>query len=156
MKIENIALDKLIPYARNPRKNEGAISSVAASIKEFGFRQPLVIDKDGVIVVGHTRLKAAQKLGLKEVPCLRADDLTEQQIKAYRILDNKIAEKADWDFELLQIELEEIELDLGPFEVSFDAPTAEVEPPDDFKDVDENIDTEHECPKCGYKWSGGE
>lgn len=119
MKIEQIAVDKLIPYARNPRKNEAAIAGVAASIKEFGFKQPVVIDKGGVIVVGHTRVKAAQKLGLETVPCLRADDLTPQQIKAYRILDNKVAEKSEWDTELLELELGEIELDLAPFEVEF-------------------------------------
>ena len=109
----------LVPYARNPRKNDDSINGVAASIKEFGFKQPIVIDRDGVIVVGHTRAKAAQKLGLAEVPCVVADELTPEQVKAYRLLDNKLNEKADWEPELLALELSEITLDLEPFEVDF-------------------------------------
>lgn len=92
---------------------------MAASIKEFGFKQPIVVDAEGVVVAGHTRLKAAQQLGLKTVPVLIADDLTEEQVKAYRLLDNKLAEKSDWDSELLALELEEIEMDLEPFQVDF-------------------------------------
>lgn len=115
-------IDELVMYARNPRKNDQAVAAVTASIKEFGFKQPIVIDKDNVIVAGHTRLKAAQKLGLKTVPCLMADDLSEQQIKAYRILDNKIAEKAEWAGDLLRVELEDLpDFNFEPFEVEFDA-----------------------------------
>lgn len=119
MNIIDLPPADLIPYARNPRKNDQAVASVAASIKEFGFKVPIVIDADNVIVCGHTRWKAAQKLGLKSVPCIIADDLSEEQVKAFRLLDNKIGEKAEWDQELLALELGELELDLTPFEIDF-------------------------------------
>ena len=93
------------PYDKNPRKNKEAVKYVAESIKEFGFKQPIVIDKNNVIVCGHTRLLAAKQLGLKEVPCILADDLTEEQINAYRLVDNKTNEFAEWDNELLKVEL---------------------------------------------------
>ena len=109
MNILNIDIDKIIPYINNPRNNENAIDKVASSIKEFGFKVPIVIDKDNVIVNGHTRLLASKKLGLKEVPCIIADDLSEAQIKAFRIADNKVSEYASWDEELLKIELEQLE-----------------------------------------------
>lgn len=117
MKIKEISLIDLTPYEKNPRKNEKAINAVAASIREFGFKQPLVIDENKVIVAGHTRALAAKKLGISTVPCLIASDLTEDQIKAYRIIDNKTAELAEWDSELLSEELETIELDLNQFEL---------------------------------------
>jgi len=108
--------DEIIPYKRNPRNNDGAVDAVAASIKEFGFKVPVVIDKDGTIVCGHTRVRAAKKLGLEEVPCIVADDLSEEQIKAFRLADNKTAELADWDMELLAIEMDEIfNIDLEQF-----------------------------------------
>lgn len=119
MKIIEKKTAELIPYARNPRKNDDAVTGVAASIKEFGFKQPIVIDAEGVVVAGHTRLKAAQKLGLETVPCVVASDLTPAQVKAYRLLDNKVAEKADWDAELLKLELDDIDIDLEPFDVEF-------------------------------------
>ena len=115
MQISTKQLTELKPYANNPRKNDRAVDAVAASIREFGFKVPLVIDKDGVIVAGHTRYKAAQKLGLKELPCIVADDLTDDQIKAFRLADNKTAELAEWDFELLDLELDDIELDMSEF-----------------------------------------
>ena len=104
MKTEELALSAIKPYGKNPRKNDGAVDGVAESIKRFRFQQPIVIDSKGVIVVGHTRYKAAQKLGLKTVPCVRADQLTKEQVKAYRILDNKLNEKSYWDFDLLEAE----------------------------------------------------
>ena len=114
-------IDEVIPYERNPRKNEDAVEFVANSIKEFGFKVPIVIDKDGIIVAGHTRHKAALKLGIKEVPCIVADDLTDEQIKAYRLADNKVSEKAEWDYNLLDAELGEIlDVDMGTF--GFDIP----------------------------------
>ena len=114
-------INEVIPYERNPRKNEDAVEFVANSIKEFGFKVPIVIDKDGIIVAGHTRHKAALKLGIKEVPCIVADDLTDEQIKAYRLADNKVSEKAEWDYNLLDAELGEIlEVDMGTF--GFDIP----------------------------------
>ena len=103
LKIEYIDTEKLIPYINNPRINDNAVDVVAASIKEFGFKNPIIIDKENVIIAGHTRLKAAKKLGLKEVPTIKVEDLTEQQIKAFRIADNKTAEFRDWDMELLEI-----------------------------------------------------
>lgn len=116
MQIIEKKIDEIIPYINNPRHNDAAVETVAASIKEFGFKQPIVIDKDGVIVAGHTRHKAAKRLGLATVPCIMADDLTEQQIKAYRLADNKVAELATWDAELLTIELDAItELDMVEF-----------------------------------------
>lgn len=109
LKIVYKNVDDLIPYENNPRNNDGAVEAVAKSIKEFGFKVPLVIDKDGEIAAGHTRLKAAKELGLEEVPCIIADDLTPEQVKAFRLADNKVAEFAEWDFNLLGLELGEIE-----------------------------------------------
>lgn len=121
MEIIQLPVKSITPYVRNPRHNAATVAGVAASISEFGFRQPIVVDKKNIIVAGHTRFLAAHQLGLESVPCVRADDLTPAQIKAYRILDNKLAEKATWDFDLLKLELEELaDFDFEPFEVSFD------------------------------------
>lgn len=110
-------LKDIKPYDKNPRKNDDAVEYVANSIKEFGFKVPIVIDKDGVIVAGHTRYKASKKLGLEKVPCIIADDLTDEQIKAYRLADNKVGESAKWDFNLLQEELSEIfDIDMKMFD----------------------------------------
>lgn len=108
MNIIEKSLSEIKPYEKNPRKNDNAVEYVANSIKEFGFKVPIVIDKDGVIVAGHTRYKASKKLGLEKVPCIIADDLTPEQIKAYRLADNKVSEKSEWDFDLLEGELSEI------------------------------------------------
>lgn len=101
-------IGKPIPYARNPRVNEAAVDKVAASLKEFGWQQPIVVDPEGVVICGHTRLKAAQKLGLKKVPVHVATNLTPAQIKAYRIMDNKSHEAATWNMELLGLEIEDL------------------------------------------------
>ena len=98
----------LKPYEKNPRRNNEAVKYVAKSIENFGFKVPVIIDKDGVIVCGHTRYKASKKLGYNEIPCIIADDLTEEQIKAFRLADNKVSEKADWDFDLLSDEIDDI------------------------------------------------
>jgi len=111
MEVRDLSLDSIIPYARNPRKNDGAVDKVAASIKEFGWRSPIVVDEEMVILAGHTRYKAAKKLGLTEAPVHIAEGLTDAQKKAYRIADNRVAEEAEWDSDLLKIELE----DLGDF-----------------------------------------
>lgn len=108
MNIVQMKIADVIPYDKNPRKNDDAVKYVMESIKEFGFKVPIVIDKDNVVVAGHTRLKAAKKLKLSEVPCIIADDLTEEQIKAFRLADNKVSEKAEWDFDLLAGELDEL------------------------------------------------
>jgi site-specific DNA-methyltransferase (adenine-specific) len=110
-----INVEELQPYAGNPRKNDKAVKAVAESIRNFGFKVPITIDKEGVIVTGHTRLRAAIKLGMKEVPVIRLDDLNDDQIKAFRLVDNKVAEIADWDVEALIKELNEIEMDLSLF-----------------------------------------
>ena len=115
MQIINVKIGDLKPYKRNPRKNENAVDAVAASIKEFGFKIPIVIDNNYEIVAGHTRLKAATKLGLETVPCIIADDLTPEQIKAFRLADNKTAELAEWDLDLLGLELDDIPLDMSLF-----------------------------------------
>lgn len=101
-------LTDITPYEKNPRKNDEAVKYVAESIKQFGFKVPIVIDRNGVIVAGHTRYKAAKKLSMDEVPCIVADDLTDEQIKAFRLADNKVAEKAEWDFDLLAEELNDL------------------------------------------------
>jgi len=108
MKIEIFDINRVVPYARNPRKNDGAVAKVAASIREFGFRQPIVVDRDLVVVAGHTRLLAARQLGLKVVPVHVATDLTANQAKAYRLADNRVSEEADWDRDLLSLELEDL------------------------------------------------
>lgn len=115
MQIENLNIDELIPYDNNPRFNDEAVDYVANSIKEFGFKVPIVIDKDNVIVAGHTRLEASKQLGLTKVPVIRADDLTDDQVAAYRLADNKSSEFAEWDFEALQEELNNIEIDMDQF-----------------------------------------
>lgn len=116
MNIKTLKISELKPYKNNPRKNEEAVEQVANSIKEFGFKVPIIVDKDYNVVAGHTRLKALQKLGIDEVECVIADDLNKQQIKALRLADNKVSEKAQWDFNLLDSELAEIfDLDMTAF-----------------------------------------
>lgn len=115
-KVTYMDVDSLIPYANNPRLNDNAVDAVAASIKEFGFKVPIVVDGENVIVNGHTRLKAAHKLGLRQVPVIVADDLTPAQVKAFRLADNKTSEFAEWDLDKLDIELGSIaDIDMGDF-----------------------------------------
>lgn len=120
MQIEYKRLEDIIPYAANPRKNDDAVEYVARSISEFGFKVPIIIDKDGVIIAGHTRYKAAKYLGMNEVPVICADDLTEEQVKAFRLADNKVAEMAEWDPDLLDLELDELKLDFDMSLFGFD------------------------------------
>src|SRR5436305_14726754 len=108
MHVEMWPIGRVKPYPGNPRVNEAAVESVAASIREFGWRQPIVVDGQGIIIVGHTRWKAAQKLRYPQVPVHVATDLTPEQIRAYRIADNKLNELADWNFDLLSAELAEL------------------------------------------------
>lgn len=130
MNIIELKVDELIPYENNPRKNDDAVDKVALSISAFGFKVPIVIDANNVIVTGHTRLKAAKKLGFKTVPCIKADDLTEEQIKAFRLADNKVAEFSQWDEEKLLKELEGLEdIDMSLYGFAF---------PDDTEDEDED------------------
>ena len=108
MKIIYKNVSELVPYEKNPRKNTKAVKYVANSISEFGFKVPIVIDENNVVICGHTRLLASEKLGMDEVPCTIAKDLTEEQIKAFRLADNKVSEKAEWDFDLLNEEMDEL------------------------------------------------
>ena len=121
MQIINKNINEIKPYERNPRKNDEAVKYVAESIKKFGFKVPIIIDKEGIIVAGHTRYKASKELGLEEVPCIIADDLNEEQITAFRIADNKVSEKSEWDFELLEEELNGIfDIDMSDFGFDLD------------------------------------
>ena len=119
MTIIDKPIDELIPYANNPRHNDDAVFAVANSISQFGFKVPVVVDKGNVIVCGHTRYKAAQKLGLKTIPCIIADDLTPEQINAFRLADNKTAELADWDMSKLEEELQGLANDFDMEEFGF-------------------------------------
>lgn len=134
MHIQYKKLSEITPYEKNPRKNDEAVDYVAKSIEEFGFKVPIITDKNGVIVAGHTRYKASKKLHYKDVPCIVADDLSEEQIKAFRLADNKVAEKAEWDFDLLTDELEDIQdIDMADFGFEFDWEDSRYDIPNDEK-----------------------
>ena len=127
MNIKMKRLEEIKPYEKNPRKNDEAVRYVAESIKEFGFRVPIVLDKDHVIVAGHTRYKAAKMLNLDQVPCVIADDLTKKQIRAYRLADNKVGEFAKWDNGLLDAEIFDIGIDIDMCLFGFDEKAEEEE-----------------------------
>lgn len=143
-------IGEIFPYENNPRNNESAVDAVAESIKQFGFKQPIVVDKDNVIIVGHTRWEAAQRLGLESVPVLVAEDLTEQQAKAYRLADNKTNELSGWDFLALDEELDKIiNIDMADF--GFKELTLDENIDDFFVDA-EQTETKAKtitCPHCG-------
>ena len=151
MKIVYKKVSDLIPYEKNPRKNDEAVEYVANSIKEFGFKVPIVIDKNGIIVTGHTRLKASKQLGIKEVPCIVAEDLTEEQVKAFRLADNKVSEASNWDYELLDEELDEI-LNLDMSDFNFTNVDIDWENVEDLteKTYEEPTHKMLECPKCHH------
>lgn len=136
MKIDSWNIDDVKPYDKNPRKNDDAVEATANSIKEFGWQQPIVVDKNGVIIVGHTRLKAAKKLKMKQVPVTVAESLTDEQVKAYRLADNKTGELADWDVDMLDDELSDI-LNIDMEDFGFDAVGE-----DDAEVVDDDFDEE--------------
>ena len=120
MQIISKKVKDLIPYEKNPRNNKKAVKYVANSIRDFGFKVPIVIDKDNVVVCGHTRLLASKQLNIDEVPCIIADDLTDEQIKAFRLADNKVSESAEWDYDLLQGELDNLlTFDMEDYNFSF-------------------------------------
>lgn len=191
MEIKTIAIDSIKPYERNARHNAKAVDAVVKSIRANGYIAPIIVDENGVILAGHTRHKALKKMGVKEVECVVKEGLTEQQKKAYRIADNKTNELAEWDFELLETEINELLADgfdvdsLGfsdseieniisstmqdvpeykrevytppaqqPEENGFDYTNREkqFERPAAFPSFDDEIHTEHRCPKCGYEW----
>ncbi|MBR5583468.1 MAG: DUF4417 domain-containing protein [Lachnospiraceae bacterium] len=121
MNVIDLKVNDLIPYEKNPRRNDKAVKFVANSIEKFGFKVPIVVDSQMTVICGHTRLKAAKKLGLETVPCVIADDLNEEQIKAFRLADNKVSEQADWDWDLLDGEINDItNLDMGDFGFVFE------------------------------------
>lgn len=125
LKIFNVDIEKLSEYENNPRKNDEAVKYVANSIKSFGFKVPIVVDENNVIVCGHTRYKAALKLGYKEVPCIIADDLTPQEIKAFRLADNKVAQSSSWNIKRLQAEMGNLpEFDFEEF--NFNVPEVKI------------------------------
>ena len=121
VKVQSVSIDKIKPYENNPRNNNDGVDAVAESIKEFGWQQPIVVDENNVIIVGHTRYKAAEKLGLKSVPIVVADNLSPEQVKAYRLADNKTGELTDWNDKLLQSELDGItNIDMADFGFDFE------------------------------------
>ena len=150
-----VSIKDIKPYEKNPRKNDSAVEAVANSIKEFGWQQAIVVDKDNVIICGHTRYKAAKKLKIDKVPVKVADDLTPEQVKAYRLADNKTAELAEWDLDFLNIELEDIQ-DIDMEQFGFDLSEFE-EPQGIVEDEVPEVDDENEpiC-KLGDIWQLGE
>ena len=135
LKIEYVDINSIKPYKKNPRKNEEAIPYVMESIKQFGFKNPVILDKDNVIVAGHTRIESAKRLGITEIPCIYADDLTDEQIRAFRLADNKVAEIAEWDIDLLDTELDDI-LNIDMTDFGFDIVD------DDTSYIDDLLDEE--------------
>jgi len=181
MKIEQRKTADLIPYARNAKKHDdNQIAQIAASIKEFGFNDPVEITVDNVIIAGHGRVLAAQKLGLTEVPVVIHSHLNDNQRKAYTLLNNRLAETGGgWDTEMLKLELDSLPtFDFSCFDGFFDVITENkpqntdeviehevigdnnsidnetISPPEEFKEYGEDIETDYCCPKCGYEWSG--
>lgn len=155
MQIEYKKVKELKPYEKNPRKNDDAVKYVQKSIEEFGFKVPIVVDSSNVIVAGHTRYKAAKNLKMDEVPCIVADDLTPEQIKAFRLADNKVGEFAEWDFGLLEMELEDIlEIDMEQFGFNFDE-VEELQEEIKEDDFDEEP-PEEPVTKPGDLWKLGE
>jgi site-specific DNA-methyltransferase (adenine-specific) len=151
-RIEILPISEILPYAKNPRKNEKSVKFVKESIRQFGFKVPIIIDSKREIVCGHTRLLAAKSLGLSEVPCIVADDLTDEQIKAFRLADNKVGEFSDWDLDLLNNELSEIgEIDMGDFGFELSENEEETEVVED--EVPDEVDAI--CNK-GEIWKLGE
>lgn len=145
IKVRYVQTDSISPYTNNPRRNQKAIDAVVKSIREFGFLNPIIVDKDNVIICGHTRFLAAQRLYMETVPVIVADDLTEEQVRAFRLADNRVAEIATWDKGKLKEELEDLKdiFDMQSF---------------GFKSEDEALaeslkgEKKHKCPKCGYEW----
>ena len=159
MNIKEISISELHPYENNPRNNDDAVDAVAKSIETFGFKAPLIIDKENVIVCGHTRYKAAMKLGLQTVPCVIADDLTPEQVKAFRLVDNKTSELSGWDFQKLDEELayivdlndELFNVDMAEFGFG-DTPIVDWDREEEL--TEENYKEPQKkmlkCPKCGH------
>lgn len=150
MEVQEMNPSCLIEYENNPRRNENAVEAVAASIREFGFKVPIVIDENNVIIAGHTRLKAARLLGLETVPCIVADDLTPEQIRAFRLADNKVGELAGWDFSKLEEELAYLADEFNMTDFGFSEPE-NVDIDSFFEDAEhkEKEPKRIQCPHCG-------
>ena len=146
IKAVEMKLSDLVPYENNPRKNQKAVEAVKNSIKQFGFKNPIIVDENNVIISGHTRRLAAMELGIETVPVVIATDLTEEQVRAFRLADNRVASFSYWDEAKLKDEIADIsEIDLSDFGFKKDK----------IKDIfREKADKKiHVCPKCGYEWS---
>lgn len=139
MEVKTVPINDIKPYDKNPRKNEDAVEPTANSIKEFGWQQPIVVDNKGVIIAGHTRYLAAKKLGMKEVPVVVASNLTPEQVKAYRLADNKTGELADWNDDLLIDGLKEID-DIDMSDFGFESINEPELPDDFFEDTSDDVD----------------
>ena len=161
MKIEFVKLGELQPYKNNPKLHPlSQVERIANSIGEFGFLVPVLVDSDRNIIAGHGRVLAAEKLGLEQIPVIRVEHLSEEQMRAYRIADNKLTESG-WDLGLLESELDSLrdigfdvdltgfeDIELGELFLNVDSET----PPAEFKEFDDTIKTDNICPKCGYEW----
>lgn len=168
MKIETLSTASLIPYARNAKKHDASqVAKLAGSIREFGFNNPVLIDKDNGIIAGHGRIMAAQSLGLETVPCIRLGHLTDTQRRAYILADNRLAEiGGGWDEEMLKLELADLrELDMDFDLMGFDASLIEeklnpsepsipsITPESSAKEIDvDSFDMDHRCPRCGFEF----
>lgn len=151
MEIIYKSTNEIEPYENNPRNNDEAVDKVAASITDYGFRVPIIIDSNNVIVAGHTRYKAALKIGCESVPCIVIDDLTPEQIKAYRLIDNKTAEYSSWNFEMLEKELKSLDIDISEFEFPDLGETLDISDDDFYTDeAVKNVKAKSiKCPHCG-------
>lgn len=158
MELKKIKLSEIKPYERNARKNDGAVEYVIKSIKQCEYIAPIILDENNVILAGHTRYKALKKLGYKEAECVIKEGLTEKQKKKYRLLDNKTSEFAEWDFDLLEDEL--TDLDFGDLDIDWGIPNTEFEENNGHLHEQEGIDLDEyesnkkqvECPSCGFKF----
>lgn len=158
MELKKIKLSEIKPYERNARKNDEAVEYVIKSIKQCEYIAPIILDENNVILAGHTRYKALKKLGYKEAECVIKEGLTEEQKKKYRLLDNKTSEFAEWDFDLLEDEL--TDLDFGDLDIDWGIPNTEFEENNEHLREQEGIDLDEyesnkkqvECPSCGFKF----
>lgn len=153
MNIVELNIHDLVPYENNPRNNIEAVEYVANSIEKFGFKVPIVVDTNNVIVAGHTRYMASKKLGLETVPCIVADDLTEEQIKAFRLADNKVSEIATWDLNKLQLELDFLDCNMEEF--GFISAMKEPDIADFLEDYESKTKEPKTvvCPECGHAFT---
>ena len=168
--VEYVPVKALTPYLRNPRKNDAAVDSVVASIRTFGFRNPIILDRHGIVVSGHTRLKAAKKLGMETVPVVRAEDLSDEQAAAFRLADNKVQELSSWDFGKLMDELtaiDSIDMTQFGFESAEEKEKVERRRESEGGTRQSNLDDGYEidvggfeaesftctCPECGFRFN---